>query len=579
MGILKQYKAVTSPPFTQDYEVQPRSEADIFPHPGPIVVQPPHEDSIRADEVRIRWLTDVPSTSVALYGTTLAYSDSVTDPSLTTDHVMWLTDLTPATTYHYAIASADSSGRTNVAGFLFSSASPAATTGEVNAYFNKDVNTSVAAGEAAPGNQDLVSLLVRRLDAARHSIDACFYNLSGSPGAAVADALVRAKERGIKVRLIGEADNDRNAPFATVSSNGIPFITDEFDPSTGGAGLMHDKFVVIDGRGGAPESVWVWTGSWNPTAPGTNDDRQNSIEIQDQALANVYVHEFDEMWGSPTQQPNAAASRFGSRKIDDTPHRFNVGGREVECYFSPSDHTTSAIGRALSRATRSVCESMYTFTRRDLADSLIAQRNRGRKVRVVLDNNTDSGNQYATLVIGGVDVHLKGFDNGYLHHKYAVVDATDPAARQWVVTGSHNWSSAAENSNNENTLVIQDNRIANFYLQEFYARYLEAGGSDPIVLDAKEPPGDSPRTFALAQNHPNPFNPVTVISYTIARASFVSLKVFDVLGREVVTLVNERQGSGAYTIAFNAAGVSSGVYFYRLVAGDYTATKKLIVAK
>ncbi len=88
-----------------------------------------------------------------------------------------------------------------------------------------------------------------------------------------------------------------------------------------------------------------------------------------------------------------------------------------------------------------------------------------------------------------------------------------------------------------------------------------------------------PKTFALEQNYPNPFNPTTVIGYQLPVASNVSLKVYDVLGREVMTLVNGRQDAGAYNITLNGLNLSSGIYFYRLQAGNFVATKKMMLVK
>ena len=88
-----------------------------------------------------------------------------------------------------------------------------------------------------------------------------------------------------------------------------------------------------------------------------------------------------------------------------------------------------------------------------------------------------------------------------------------------------------------------------------------------------------PGEFSLAQNYPNPFNPNTVISYQLPENSEVSLKVFDMLGREVATLVDGRMSAGTHQVSFNASNLASGMYVYRLVAGDFTSTKTMILIK
>ena len=88
-----------------------------------------------------------------------------------------------------------------------------------------------------------------------------------------------------------------------------------------------------------------------------------------------------------------------------------------------------------------------------------------------------------------------------------------------------------------------------------------------------------PVSYNLYQNYPNPFNPSTMIRYEIPKESFVSLKIYDVLGREVKTLVNEDKPAGSYEINFNAASLSSGIYFYRIKAGSFVQTKKLMLLK
>ena len=89
-----------------------------------------------------------------------------------------------------------------------------------------------------------------------------------------------------------------------------------------------------------------------------------------------------------------------------------------------------------------------------------------------------------------------------------------------------------------------------------------------------------PTKTELSQNYPNPFNPTTVINYSLSNPAKVSLKIYDILGREVRTLVNEKQTIGNYKVNFNASGLASGVYFYRLVAGsDVVSVKKMILLR
>lgn len=88
-----------------------------------------------------------------------------------------------------------------------------------------------------------------------------------------------------------------------------------------------------------------------------------------------------------------------------------------------------------------------------------------------------------------------------------------------------------------------------------------------------------PQNYALDQNYPNPFNPTTTITYAVPQNSFISLRVFDVLGNEVQTLVNETKSAGTYTVSFDAASIPSGVYFYTLEAGNFVTIKKMVLIK
>ncbi len=90
-----------------------------------------------------------------------------------------------------------------------------------------------------------------------------------------------------------------------------------------------------------------------------------------------------------------------------------------------------------------------------------------------------------------------------------------------------------------------------------------------------------PDNFSLSQNYPNPFNPSTRINYELRNTNYVTLKVFDLLGKEVASLVNEKQNAGSYAVDFNSSefNLPSGIYFYTLNAGEFKETKKMVLVK
>jgi phosphatidylserine/phosphatidylglycerophosphate/cardiolipin synthase-like enzyme len=231
---------------------------------------------------------------------------------------------------------------------------------------------------------------------------------------------------------------------------------------------MHDKFMSIDADHAG--IAWLWTGSTNWTQNGLFDDYNNMVFIQDQALALAYRAEFEEMWGGTGPQPDAANSRFGPDKTDNTPHQFTVDGVAIQCYFSPSDGTTARIVDAIDDADHSVHVAMFAFTNEDLGSALLeADQRPGVVVRVDLEEAIYPGTEGWYLESNGVDVATHNTDDVQLHHKYAIIDegsADDPL----VITGSHNWSWYAETINDENTLIIHDATVANLFYQEWHAR-------------------------------------------------------------------------------------------------------------
>jgi len=117
-----------------------------------------------------------------------------------------------------------------------------------------------------------------------------------------------------------------------------------------------------------------------------------------------------------------------------------------------------------------------------------------------------------------------------------------------------------------------NNKVILGFLSELAIRGSVTSSDDPtnnIIL----------LVYDLYQNYPNPFNPTTTIKYTIPQTSFITLKVFDILGREVAVLVNEEKPAGSYEVDFNASQLSSGVYIYQLKSGSFIQIKKMVLIR
>ncbi|MCX7761799.1 MAG: phospholipase D-like domain-containing protein [Candidatus Kryptonium sp.] len=545
-----------------------------------ILKSPPYEKYVDSVGITFSWQTLSISDTRVKIGKTPNYEiGEFIDTTRTTNHEITVSGLEPATIYYVQIASYGVI-RDSVR-FITSTSSDSRSTGRINVYFNKSVDTSVSVWQKANGNVDLKAKLIERINQARYSIDICIYNFSGTVASQIADALVNAKNRGVKIRFITEQENynPARAGYSKLINAGIPILRDNT------SGYMHNKFVIIDYRDTSSWSnVWVLTGSWNFTDEGTNRDFQNLIEIQDRAIAGAFTREFEEMWGGSGDFPDTARMRFGSNKTENTPHVFNIKGKRVEVYFSPSDGVASKITKALNQANHSIFFALLTFTNSTLSNAIKARYDAGvRKIKGILDNNTDTGSQYSFL-LNFSEVLIDTDRAALLHHKYCLIDPTHIFSDPILITGSYNWSNSAENSNDENVLIIWDTLLVNLYLQEFVARYKQNGGRD--VITSVQEISNEVQDFELSQNYPNPFNLETNIIYSIPFDGFVSLKVFDVLGREVLSAVNSYQKSGRYrlNLKFDSVNLSSGVYFYHLEVTNsgrriVSPTRKMIIIK
>ncbi|MFY8148808.1 MAG: phospholipase D-like domain-containing protein [Prochlorococcaceae cyanobacterium] len=356
---------------------------------------------------------------------------------------------------------------------------------------------------------NLEALLIQSIDAARHDIVVAVQELS-LPG--VARALIRRQQQGVRVRVVLE--NTYSTPWseqhpvdlpphlrhrqtqlralgwgdavALLRDSRVPMLDDTADGSAG-SGLMHHKFMVVDG------SVVV-TGSANftpscihgdPDDPRTRGNVNHLLRIRSAALAQVFLREFERLWGDgPGGAPD---SRFGIGKGGGGVQRVLVQDTPVQVLFAPHrrsdpDNGLHWLEQLLGQAHRRIDMALFVFSAQNLADGLAVGRARSVSIRLLADPGfahrsfsevldllgvalpdrrckieTDNRRWGQALASVGVP-RLAGGDK--LHHKFAVID------ERRVITGSFNWSPSAAHQNDETLLVFDSPLLARHFSRE-----------------------------------------------------------------------------------------------------------------
>lgn len=572
VGVLGQYKQ--SPPYNSGYQLLPRFISDIIYDNSPLVLNPVIASNITTSGFTVYFNTARNGNSQVKYGLTPSLElDSVVINDDTTAHVVPVSGLQEGTLYYFRAYSTNSFGTSFSSLQTVTTASANPQTGTINVYFNFAVDTTVAMqGNPAKGNVNFPQKLIERINASTYSIDMAVYSFSDMPD--IANALIAAKNRGVKVRVVYDNRTTQNSMQALIDA-GIPVIK----RTSGLNGIMHNKFFIFDARDTIAVNDWLWTGSWNITLTETSW-KNNVVEINDPTITQAYKIEFEEMWGSTGDTPNPSNAKFGFQKTDNTPHIFNIGGREVKVYFSPSDGVMSKIVNTVNTANKDIYFALYAFTRSDIATAMSNKYNSGvTDIRGLIDQVNTTGSQYSFL-----DTFAEMFGNSgnTMHHKYGLIDATQPYSNPYVITGSANWSNSASNDNDENILIIDDIFIANQYMQEFKKRYNEDGGTTSFIvpsLNSNDDKYNAVEDFQLYQNYPNPFNPITSIRFDVAKSQHIKLAVYDLLGREVKVLFDSFAPVGFITVDFSGDDLSSGVYIYRLTGENVNISKKMMLLK
>jgi len=303
--------------------------------------------------------------------------------------------------------------------------------------------------KAAERQGSLDEELTAFINGARRTVDVAIYQLD-LPN--VTQALLEAKKRGCKVRVVTDIDiledPKENPAFKKLQAAKITVVAG--NPNA----IMHNKFVVVDEEA-------VWTGSWNFTENDTYRYNNNALLIRSPELARNYTVVFEKMWGD---------KKFGrQRKAGGTTPILEIAGARVENYFAPEDQVASKIVARLKKAQKSIVFMAFSFTDDDIGEAVLSRAKAGVKVRGVFERTGSETeySEYGRMKRAKLDVLQDG--NPYLmHHKVFIVDETT------VIVGSFNFSKNAEEENDENLLIIDDAALAQAFLAEFERVYAQA---------------------------------------------------------------------------------------------------------
>jgi len=305
-----------------------------------------------------------------------------------------------------------------------------------------------------PGEESnyIANQLIAQIDSAQTSIHIASFEFDLGE---VANALVAARGRGVEVQWVTddeygiEADEDEgNHLFEQMEKAGIE-VKDDMRSA-----LMHNKFWIFDGK-------IVWTGSTNITQNGTLLNNNNVILLDSRELAEIYEGEFQEMWSN---------NQFGITSPSTSDQQnVNIGDSTILVRFAAEDGVATLLAELLGRAQSEIRFMAFSFTEDDMGGSILQQAKDGISVAGIFEKRgaLTEYSEFPLLFCNGISVRLDG-NPRTMHHKVLIID------RQIVVTGSFNFSSNADNSNDENVVIIDDPQIAGEYLKEFDRLWAES---------------------------------------------------------------------------------------------------------
>jgi len=307
-------------------------------------------------------------------------------------------------------------------------------------------------------NNGVDRYIVPIIDGAQSTIEIASFDLNLP---SVLDALIRAKERGVNVRVIvdevnGEVELDEaKSPTGKTIDSVRELERAKIKVVDGGRsnGLMHNKMLIVD-------SQILVMGSWNFSFNDTYRNNNNILVITAPTLIANYRAKFNEGFDA---ERFGAKSEFGAQVPV-----LNIDGVDVANYFSPRDEVMEKLVALVGTAQHSIHFYAFTYTHPDMSSAMIERFNAGVDVQGVIENRGASQGAMVPLYCNSVPVLVDG--NKYtMHHKVIIIDD------YIVITGSYNFTKSADDANDDNVLIIANSAVAQLYAQEYERIKAEAG--------------------------------------------------------------------------------------------------------
>jgi uncharacterized delta-60 repeat protein len=448
--------------------------------------------------------------------------------------------------------------------------------GKPDSSFGTSANGIVTTSNSEP--ESIRSLIIqkdRKIIAVSHSTLAR-YNRDG-----IIDTLFGIK--GIVNLPITATDETNNS--AAIQQDGKILISGGFNN-----GSDFDFAVVRYDTSGNLDTNFGERGDGIAVTPiGTSTDIANSIGIQKDGKI-VAVGDY----------------RFSANKLDVVVIRYDTNGK-LDNSFGTNGIAVTSIGSAndfaysmaiqsdgkiiVAGASASSIDYDFSLIRYNQNGSVDSSFGKNGIVTTPIGNVDDIALSIALQITGGVDKKIvvagKTFKGVYENFALATYNLDGSLDKTFGTNGIASMQIGTSSSYASSVLVQNDGKIvvgiSSASTSADYSVFTLIRYNNNMATDVNEEnPGKILTSFKLEQNYPNPFNPATKIRYSIPNStetSSVQLKVYDMLGREVATLVNKKQQPGDYEISFNASLLATGVYFYRLSAGDFHIVKKMILMK